>query len=165
MKITDQVNIKASLDKVWKAISVEGNLNNCHPFCKFNHVVNWDCENSEDQIEYYNGLILTRKFTNWDPNKGYELKILKNDLLIALVNWEIISNDKGYSNLIITIDFKPKIILNKYPIFLHSLLIKYFLKPRMLHYLRSVLLGFKYYIETGNIVVKNQFGLNKMFSN
>ena len=98
MKITDQVNIKASLDKVWKAISVEGNLNNCHPFCKFNHVVNWDCENSEDQIEYYNGLIFTRKFTNWDPYKGYELKILKNDLFIALVNWEIISNDKGYSN-------------------------------------------------------------------
>ena len=51
MKITDQVNIKANLDKVWKAISAEGNLNNCHPFCKFNHVVNWDCESSEDQIE------------------------------------------------------------------------------------------------------------------
>ena len=162
--VYSEINIKASESKIWKLISEPGNLNLCHPFCKSNVVEKWNGVGAIDYIEYYNGLSLKRLFTSWTPEEGYELIIGKGNQGIAKVKWEIISKNKQSSSLKISITLLPEIILYKYPKPIHNILIVIYLKPKMKNYINAVVKGFKYHIETGNKVKKNQFGYNSMFS-
>ncbi len=90
-------------EKIWKTISLPGNLVNYHPFCKSNKVELWNGIGSKDTIEYYNGLRLKRIFINWNENNGYELIIGHGKLASAKVNWEIIQSDNYSAELKITI--------------------------------------------------------------
>ncbi|MHA1911346.1 MAG: hypothetical protein ACTSYA_06595, partial [Candidatus Kariarchaeaceae archaeon] len=73
--ISSSISINASVSNVWKAITKPGNLNNCHPFCKENVVVNWSEANSKDIILYYNGREFERNFFDWQEGTGYKLMI------------------------------------------------------------------------------------------
>ena len=107
---------------------------------------------------------MKRLFTGWTPEEGYELIIGKGNQGIAKVKWEIISKNKQSSSLKIIITLLPEIILYKYPKPIHNILIVIYLKPKMKNYINAVVKGFKYHIETGIKVQKNQFGYNSMFS-
>lgn len=163
--VFSEIKIKASTSEIWKIISKPGNLNLCHPFCKNNDVEKWNEVGAVDYIEYYNGLTMKRLFTGWSPEEGYELIIGKGNQGIAKVKWEIISKNKQTSSLKISITLLPEIILYKYPKPIHNILIVVYLKPKIKNYINAVVKGFKYHIETGNKVKKNQFGFNSMFSN
>ena len=163
-KVYSEIEIKASNSKIWKMISEPGNLNLCHPFCKSNIVEKWNDVGAVDFIEYYNGLTMKRLFTSWTPKEGYELIIGKGNQGVAKVKWEIISKNKQSSSLKISITLLPEIILYKYPKLIHNILVLVYLKPKMKNYINAVVKGFKYHIETGIKVKKNQFGYNSMFS-
>ena len=156
--------INSSINSVWKAISEPGNLNNFHPFCKQNKVINWEKERSEDTIEYNNGSILHRKFKSWNEGLGYELIIEKNNIQFANVIWKVKSIQNNSCSISIQIELFYFIILNNYHKFLRQLIAKYFLKPIMKNYLKSVLFGLKFFVEENSIVQKNQFGKNRLFS-
>ena len=56
-QISNRIKIKKSTDMVWKLISSPGHLNQFHPFCKENCVL--ESKNYvilKDQIIYLNGL-------------------------------------------------------------------------------------------------------------
>lgn len=159
-----EIEIKASAEEVWQVISEPGNLNHCHPFCKKNEVKKWGAIGAVDSIEYYNGLHLKRVFTQWSQGQGYELIIGKGKQASAKVLWEIIPTNEDLSILRINIHVLPSIALTQYPRIFRRVIGALYLMPRMQHYIKSVVKGFKYYIETGTAVKMNQFGYNKMFS-
>ncbi|MCH2082949.1 MAG: hypothetical protein MK226_11210 [Saprospiraceae bacterium] len=163
-KVYAQVKVNASSEEVWKVISMPGNLNYCHPFCKSNQVEKWGGIGAIDFIEYYNGLHLKRIFKEWNEGKGYELIIGNGKQASAKVKWEIKPINEGESYLVIRINIIPSIALKPYPKILRGIISKLYLMPNMRSYLSSVVNGFKYYIETGKEVKVNQFGYNKMFS-
>jgi hypothetical protein len=156
--------INAPSEKLWQIISAPKNLNFCPPFCKKNTVIKWCGTGSVDSIEYYNGLVLNRLFTKWNEGKGYELLIGNGKYATAKVLWIITDIKDGASNLSITINVYTDIALIRYPKLLRVIIRELYFLPNMSKYLQAVVKGFKFYIETGIPVKKNQFGHNRMFS-
>jgi len=124
----------------------------------------WDAENSVDLIKYYNGKILKRSFYDWNDKNGYKLIIndMKKD--IADVRWKILNSDSDTTNLSIEIRVLDGALMS-YPRIINRILLTFYVLPLIGRYLESVLKGFKYFIETGSSVSKNQFGSNSLFSN
>ncbi len=156
--------IKSDANVVWNTIATPGILEFCHPFCKENKVTKWGEVGSKDSIVYYNNLKLYRFFTEWNEKKGYTLLIGRGNVAVAEVFWNVEAINDKITSLSISIHIFTDIALKSYPKFLRPLLKYIYLIPKMSHYIKSVVKGFKYYIETGKTVEKNMFGLNKMFS-
>ena len=146
---------------LWDIISSPSNLELFHPFCAKNPTINWPGLNSIDQIHYYSGLVLERKFVKWIDNQGYSLFIGKKNEKKSFVKWEI--EEKGKKSKL-SVSIYPYIynqgkkIVNFLPFFL-------IVKPSLTNYINSVMIGLGYYIDTNNKVKKNQFGTHKLFSN
>ena len=164
-EITYQTNINCPKEKLWEVISTPRNLEFCHPFCKENKVTKWGVVGAQDTIQYYNGLKLHRLFTEWNVGKGYELLIKRGEYTIAKVIWEISSKEDETSVLSISINLYSDVALNRYSKIIRWMIKEFYLLPNMSNYVKDVVKGFKYYIETGKPVKKNQFGNNRMFSN
>ena len=163
-RVTVSVNINAPKRDTWQIISKPGNLEYCHPFCEKNSVVRWGGKNSKDTIKYYNGILFTRLFVNWYENDGYDLLIKNVDDTYAKVSWSVKSLSELNSELTICVSLFTDIILRRYPHFIRKTICRVFLLPKLNDYLKSVTNGFKYYLETGKKVRKNQFGYNFIFS-
>ena len=162
--LSSEVIINCSTEKVWKVISSQNNLNNCHPFCKANTFQKWGEVGARDTIKYYNNLVLNRYFIEWREGQGYELIIVKGNQNLGKVTWEISKLKRDVSKLKISLNIYPEIALKKYPSCIVPLIKATYFLPNMNKYLLSVVKGFKYYIETGNNVQRNQFDKNPMFS-
>lgn len=163
--VTVAAQIDAVISTVWSAISRRGNLAICHPFCKDNPVEAWPGNAACDTIVYYNGLVLHRRILNWLDGKGYDL-VIGRDLNrpMADVNWRISELENRQSLLAITIKPDLNIVLAKKPRVMHLLMFKFGLRQQLSEYLTSLVLGFKYRIETGKPVQRNQFGSHRFFS-
>ena len=158
--ITSRRIIDAKIANLWQIISSPSNLELYHPFCQKNQVIQWFEEKSIDRIIYLNGKTFERKFFNWVPNIGYDLKINQISKPDSLVKWRIYAlEDKSE----IEIKVYPY-VFNQGSMILNILPFTIFSKPILTNYLDSVTLGLKYYAETGNVVSKNQFGKNIWFS-
>ena len=107
---------------------------------------------------------MNRYFIEWREGKGYELIIVKGNQNLGKVTWEILKLKKDVSQLKISLNIYPEIALKKYPSCIVPLIKQTYFLPNMNKYLLSVVRGFKYYIETGNDVQRNQFDNNPMFS-
>lgn len=160
-----QIEVACSAEELWAIISRPENLNECHPFCAQNTVIQWGDEHSKDIIEYYNGLKLERNFMTWDEaNKSYSLEIKRKKWLYAKVFWKVDSIEEDKARLSINIHSFPNIALGRYHKLLRPFLAKLYFVPKMKHYVNAVVQGFKYHAETAKVVKKNQFGFNSMFS-
>ena len=65
-QISNKIKIENSASVVWELISYPGHLNQFHPFCKENKVL--ESKNDailKDQLIYLNGLTYYRTFTDW----------------------------------------------------------------------------------------------------
>ena len=162
--ITCQTNINSSKEELWEVISTPGNLEFCHPYCKENKVIRWGEVGAQDTIEYYNGLILRRLFTEWNEGNGYKLLIGRGRYATAEVVWEITAKEDGISILSISINIYNDIALKRYSKIIRWIIKEFYVLPNMSKYVKDVVEGFKYYIETRQPVKKNQFGINRMFS-
>ena len=162
--IASKMDINTSKEKLWEVISTPGILKYCHPFCKENQVIEWGKVGAKDTIEYYNGLKLHRLFTEWNPGEGYKLLIGRGKYATAKVLWKIAAKANGMSSIEISIHLFTDVVLQKYPKIFRWLMRDLYLLPSMSKYVEDVVKGFKYYIETGIPVKKNQFRSNKMFS-
>ena len=153
--------ISASTEDVWRAISMPGNLELCHPFCDKNPVENWPGEGSRDVIYYLNGRVLTRCFLNWIDGVGYDLEIGRQGGRLSFVSWRIIPREETLCILRITI----------YPHMIQHipLAIRWFphvvtVRPKLSSYLASVVKGFDWFVTQGQAVSSNQFGTHPWFS-
>ena len=119
-QVSNMIKIEKSSDMVWALISSPGHLNLFHPFCKQNKVLEFKNDVIlKDQLNYLNGLIYYRTFTDWKPLIGYSMKIGSKNGKESDVKWQII--DKGTISYV-KITVKPykssKIPKLLYPIFL-----------------------------------------------
>jgi hypothetical protein len=163
-KISGFTIINSDIDCVWNVISTPSILEKTHPYCKKNSVQSWDKVNSKDIILYYNGMRLNRIFTEWTEKKGYSLIIGNNKIATAIVEWNLEPITLIKTKLSIDIYVFPDIALQKYSLVLRTIIKNVYFLPYMRHYIRTVCTGFRYHIETGNLVKKNQFGFNPLFS-
>ena len=152
--------INASTKDIWRIISKEGNLNHIHPFCKENHTILWDGENSKDTLEYINGLKFIREFKTWNPGLGYSLLIGAKNGNKSYVEWKIITkNQKNYLSITVYPHF-----MRKYPKIISFFPYEFKVKPYLKKYLKSVIGGVDYYLKNKKNVPVNYFGEHKWFS-
>jgi hypothetical protein len=153
--------IAATKEKVWEAISIPGNLEQCHPYCAKNPVQAWPGVGAQDEVHYPNGLIFKRRFCLWIEGEGYDLNIGKPDGKTSFVSWRIKSVDKQKS--ILRIAVYPH-VLQEVPAAIRWLPYHLYIIPMLRNYLSSVVRGFEWYIIRGESVPRNQFGSHPWFS-
>jgi len=56
LPMTKSAEFDISSSKLLEVISEPWNLNNCHPLCKSNEMINWENEVRSDRLIYPNGL-------------------------------------------------------------------------------------------------------------
>lgn len=153
--------IAAPANEVWEAISMPGNLEQCHPFCASNPVQAWPGQGSQDEVHYLSGLIFERKFCRWIDEVGYDLEIGVPGGRTSFVSWRITPVDNQHCILRIVV----------YPHVLQTVpaAIRWFphilsVSPMLRRYLSSVVRGFEWYVIHGESVPRNQFGSHPWFS-
>ena len=150
-----------SKNQLWQLISQSGNLNQCHPFCLENEVINWDEKSHIDRLIYLNGLTYIRRFLNWEEGEGYDLLIGKEAGPQSYVVWEISELGEGKSSLKITVYPYLLTKMNRLVSFLPFFL---YIRPKLKSYLKSVLNGFLYYSTNKEPVPRNYWGKHSWFS-
>ena len=152
--------INASNKDIWRIISKEGNLNHIHPFCKENHTILWDGENSKDTLEYINGLKFIREFKTWKEKKGYSLMIGKKNGKKSHVKWKISSyNNETFLTIIVS-----PYLLSNWPKLISFIPYLLYIKPNLKKYLNSVIGGIDWYLINNKPIPKNYFGKHLWFS-
>ena len=141
--VSNSITIKADSKRVWDVISKQGNLELCHPFCKSNPVEKWVGDKSIDYVNYYNGVMYQRIFTNWLVGQGYDLLIGRKNGKKSKVIWRI--NQLGDNSCELKITIYPHDII-KYSNIIKYLINSLYVRPMLRKYLSSVLKGFQYYI-------------------
>ena len=159
ISVTKQFDV--SSDDLWNLISAPGNLNDCHPFCKSNDVLQWDDSEHVDRLVYLNDRTYIRRFLTWDEGKGYTLRIGEENGLQSFVEWSIASISEQQSRLTITVH--PYILAGINPV-LSFLPYRFWVQPKLRRYLNSVVSGFEYVARTGKTVPRNHFGRHSWFS-
>ena len=160
-KVSKTIKVQKSVDEVWNVISSPGHLNNFHPFCKENKVM--ECNNNiilKDQLIYLNDLNYYRTFTKWQPKIGYSLKIGSENAKQSDVKWEIINN---FEFTCVKITVRPY-VSNKIPKLLYPFFHFALIRPKLGSYLSSVLKGLEYFLVENKKVSFNQFGSHSWFS-
>ena len=150
-----------STDELWNLISAPGNLNDAHPFCKRNEPLVWDGETHRDRLVYLNGRTYVREFQTWDTGRGYTLLIGEEGGPQSYVEWTIEATSEGGSRLTITVH--PYLLANL-PGVLTFLPYRFWIRPKLQRYLRSVVGGFAHVAANGEAVPRNHFGRHSWFS-
>ena len=152
--------ISCDLNTVWKIISTKSNLELFHPFCKKNKVIKWSRENSVDQIEYLNGSIFQREFSQWEEKVGYDLFIRQIEKPQSFVQWRLKKNEQNCEHEITVFPY----LFNRGNKIIFWLPYHLVVKPILSNYLASVVNGLKLYAEKGSPTPKNHFGRHIWFS-
>ncbi len=161
MQVAAEQTIAAPASEVWQVISAPGNLDKCHPYCEKNTVHRWPGPDSVDEIRYLSGWVYQRRFREWHEGKGYDLEIFRGDERQASVAWRIIEIDSARCKLRITV--RP-LALRRFPAVVRWIPFHVRVRPLLRSYLQSVALGFRWYVERGEPVPRNQFGTHPWFS-
>ena len=165
--IKETIELKTTLRECWNTITMQNHLELFHPFILSHFGKELTSVGDIDNIIYTNNLNFTREVISIsEPKVAADSESCGYDLLVgrkkkSLVKWRLKNNLQGGADLSITIfphtvSFYNKII--KFFVF------NFYIKPQISNYLKSVTQGLKYYIETKEIVAKNQFGQHKWFS-
>ena len=108
----------------------------------------------KDTILYYNGIRLNRIFTEWTEKKGYSLIIGNSKTATAIVEWNLEPINPIKTKLTIDINVFTDVALQRYNLVLRTIIKYSYFLPYMRHYIQTVCKGFKYYIETNDLVKK-----------
>jgi hypothetical protein len=153
--------IAAPTSKIWEVISSPGTLPLYHPFCKKNPVFEWSGPDSHDEVHYFNGVVLARRFRDWYDDVGYDLDIGRSSGRTSVVSWRIRPVKKRRSSIEIAV--YPH-TLQRVPAVVRWLPHLVWLRPQLKSYLQSVVKGLDWFITQGQPVRRNQFGAHRWFS-
>ena len=155
-----EIKLNTEIKEVWELLSKPSHLELFHPFCKSNKIIIWNEQNKIDELTYLNGLVYERKIYSWEKNKGFKLYIGKKEGKKSKVEWNLKSINKV---VILTIKVNPY-ISDKFSLSIYNLALRFYIIPSLKKYLNCVTKGIKFYLESGNMVKHNQFGLHRWFS-
>lgn len=154
-------DITAKVADIWAAISETGNLTNIHPFCATNEVERWPGPNSRDHVRYYSGVHYQRDVVEWREGEGYEFAVGPPTGPTAHARWTIEPN--GLDRCKFTIEV-TSFVRSDVSAEIQERYTKEVIKAAIPPYLDGVVLGVKHYVETGQPVVRNQFGAHQIYS-
>ena len=159
--IGSSIIIDSNLDTVWRSISKPGHLEQVHPFCRENILLDSkDGKILRDKLIYLNGLEYIREFKSWNINKGYDLLIGKKNGQQSRVKWRLSKKKNGIKLSINIYPYTSKKINS----FIYPVIMVFIIRPKLKKYLFSVLNGIKWNVEQKRPVVQNQFGMHSWFS-
>ncbi len=159
-KTSNSMNYKCSVEDLWEIISSPNYLNNVHPFCRENSIIEWDKDKHEDKIVYLNNMTYIRRFVSWKTFEGYDLWIGDNNKNQSFVEWSL---EKVGNSAKLTITVYP-FLLSSWPKVFSFLPYFLYINIKLKSYLFSVLSGIDWYIKERTPVPKNQFGKHSWFS-
>ena len=159
--VTASQEIPAPASRVWETISMPGNLETCHPFCRTNPVELWPGPDSRDEIHYLSGWVLQRHFRRWIEGVGYDLEIRRDGSDLASVSWRVLPVDEHRCRLEITI---CPYTLQHVPLAVRWLPHLLRLRPMLKRYLVAVVKGFEWVVIRREAVPRDQFGRHPWFS-
>ena len=159
-KTSNSMNYKCSVEDLWEIISSPNYLNNVHPFCRENSIIQWDKDKHEDKIVYLNNMTYIRRFISWKTFEGYDLWIGDNNKNQSFVEWSL---EKVGNSAKLTITVYP-FLLSSWPKVFSFLPYFLYINIKLKSYLFSVLSGIDWYIKERTPVPKNQFGKHSWFS-
>jgi len=147
--------------KIWEVISSPGTLPLYHPFCEKNPVFEWPGPDSYDEVHYFNGMVLARRFSDWYDDIGYDLEIGRSGGRTSFVSWRITPVKERRTSIEIAV--YPH-ALQQVPTVVRWLPHLLRLRPQLKRYLQSVVRGLDWFITQGQPVRRNQFGAHPWFS-
>jgi hypothetical protein len=153
--------IAAPPPKIWEVISSPGMLPLYHPFCEKNPVFEWAGAESYDEIHYFNGFVLVRRFTDWYEDIGFDLEAGRKGGKTSVVSWRIRRVKERRTSISITIF--PHAVQH-IPVIARWLPHLMWVRPQLRTYLQSVVKGLDWFISHGEPVRRNQFGSHRWFS-
>ena len=159
--LSSTIQIVAAQEIVWRRLTEPGYLKCCHPFCKSTEVEQWPGEGSRDKITYYSGREYHRHFVEWFDGVGYDIELGERPNQSSRVQWRISPLSETISEFAIkVIPYLKKDLTKeqkrKYQARLFG--------PDLQHYLDCVVKGVEFWIRTGQVVEKDQFGRNALYS-
>ena len=159
-KTSNSMNYECSVEDLWEIISSPNYLNNVHPFCRENSIIQWYKDKHEDKIVYLNNMTYIRRFVSWKTFEGYDLWIGDNNKNQSFVEWSLEKVDSGAKLAITVYTF----LLSSWPKVFSFLPYFLYINIKLKSYLFSVLSGIDWYIKERTPVPKNQFGKHSWFS-
>lgn len=153
--------IAAPSSKIWEVIASPGALPLYHPFCEKNPVFDWSGSGSYDEIHYFNGFVLARRFTGWYEDVGYDVEVGREGGKTSVVAWRIRQIKERRTSIAITIF--PHAVQHV-PVVFRWIPHLMWVRPQLKSYLLSVLKGLDWFISHGEPVRRNQFGSHRWFS-
>ena len=159
--VSATATIGASAPDLWQIIASPDSLLKGHPFLANNPVSLWNKADSRDEVHYLRGLVYRREFRQWHEGDGYDLEIFHRRHPVSWVSWRVMPVGDRAARLRITVF--PYALQEKHALIRwapHA----FVLRPRLRAYLKSVVGGFKWYVENGTPVPRNHFGAHPWFS-
>jgi hypothetical protein len=153
--------IPATKQHIWDLISSPGMLPLYHPFCEKNPASEWPGPDSRDEIHYFNGLVLERRFFGWHEDVGYDLEIGRSGGRTSVVSWRIAEIKERRTEITITV---YPFAVQHLPVILRWVPHLTIIRPQLTRYLESVVRGLDWFASMGETVRRNQFGSHPWFS-
>lgn len=160
--IEKNIQLLAPMKKVWSIITEPSHLELFHPFCAANPVIKWPGAESHDRLEYLNGRVLERHFSDWKEGHGYALWIGRDQGRQSYVIWSLTSEPDEHTCQL-TIRIYPH-FFNMSQLWHQKLAFHVWIRSKISLYLESVLGGLAWYINQRRPIPANYFGQHPWFS-
>lgn len=156
------IKINCPQQKLWDLLRSPEHLKLTHPYCKDHIAENWGELGAKDKLIFNNDNFINRTVIHMNHH-FFILSLIQNekkenDIKVKFEAHELI-NDQCELYMTVSVDSFKKI-----PRPIWWFYAKYKLVPSYDLYISSVIKGYKYYLETGKTVKKNQFGYHKDYS-
>ena len=159
--LSSTIQIDAAQEIIWQRLNEAGHLKCCHPFCKSTEVEQWPGKGSRDKITYYSGREYYRHFVEWFDGIGYDIELGEPPRQTSRVQWRITPLSETCCRFAIAVIpyLKMEHAEEKKKQYQARLF-----GPDLQHYLDCVVKGVEFWIRTGQVVEKDQFGRNPLYS-
>ncbi len=156
------IQINCPQEKLWDLLRTPEHLKLTHPYCKDHIAEKWGVVGAKDTLVFNNDNKVIREVLFLDDHffilSLTQVEKPENDIKVKFEAHKLL-DDKCELYMTVSVDSFRKI-----PRPIWWLYAKYKVAPSYDLYIGSVIEGYKYYLETGEVVQKNQFGYHKEYS-
>jgi hypothetical protein len=156
------IQINCSQEKLWNLLRTPQHLKVTHPYCKDHVAKEWGIVGAVDRLIFNNDNFVNRTLIEMDDH-FFILSLIQdekkeNDIKVKFEAHKLL-DDKCELYMTVSVDSFKKI-----PRPIWWLYSRFKIVPSYDLYISSVIKGYKYYLETGKSVKKNQFGYHPDYS-
>jgi hypothetical protein len=156
------IQIDCPQDKLWNLLKTPEHLKLTHPYCKDHTAETWGVVGAKDVLLFNNDNKVRRKVIVMDEH-FFILSLIQdekkeNDIKVKFEAHKL-NDNKCELYMTVSVDSFKKI-----PRPIWWLYARLKLVPSYDLYISSVIKGYKHYLETGEVVTKNQFGYHPAYS-